>query len=208
MIGSVLSILAIYLLLNLGLVFLLPIQSFAGNNFALGIAAQKIFGGNGNAIIRTVMIVSLISGVNAILLEGSRVLLGMSRDGLFSQRAAKINAGGTPNIALFFTTAVTLSFIATNSFDKVLAVTSFFFVANYMTSFISVFVLRHREPNLPRPYHAWGYPWTTGFALAGSAAFLISAIAGDTRNSVWALIVLAVSYPVYRASRMLLVERG
>ena len=124
MIGSVLSILAIYLLLNLGLVFLLPIQSFAGNNFALGIAAQKIFGGNGNAIIRTVMIVSLISGVNAILLEGSRVLLGMSRDGLFSQQAAKINAGGTPNIALFFTTAVTLSFIATNSFDKVLAVFS------------------------------------------------------------------------------------
>ncbi len=204
MIGSVLSILAIYLLLNVGLVFLLPIQSFAGNNFALGIAAQRIFGAHGNAVIRSIMIVSLISGVNAILLEGSRVLLGMSRDGFFSQRGATINAGGTPNIALLLSTAVTLAFIATGSFEKVLAVTSFFFVANYMTSFISVFVLRWREPETARPYRAWGFPWTTGFALLGSLAFLISAVVGDTKNSVWALIVLAASYPVYRASKMLL----
>ena len=204
MIGSVLSILGIYLLLNIGLVFLLPIESFAGNNFALGIAAQRIFGASGNAVIRSVMIISLISGVNAILLEGSRVLLGMSRDGFFSSRGAKINAGGTPNVALFLSTAVTAAFIATGSFEKVLAVTSFFFVANYMVSFISVFVLRWREPDLPRPYRTWGYPWTTGFALAGSFAFLASAIAGDTRNSIWALLVLAASYPVYRVSKMLL----
>jgi len=63
--------------------------------------------------------------------------------------------------------------------------------------------LRRREPNSVRPYRAWGYPWTTGLALAGSLAFLVSAIVGDTRNSIWALIVLAASYPIYRASNLL-----
>ena len=64
-------------------------------------------------------------------------------------------------------------------------------------AFISIFVLRHREPDLPRPYRVWGYPWTTLIVLVGSVAFLAGAIAGDTRNSFWALILLAVSYPTY-----------
>jgi APA family basic amino acid/polyamine antiporter len=203
MIGSVLSILGIYLLLNIGLIYLLPMESFAGNNFVLGVAAQRIFGAYGDAVIRSVMIVSLISGVNAVLLEGSRVLFGMSRDGFFSKRGSSVNAGGTPNVALLLSTAVTMAFIATKGLEAVLAVTSFFFVANYTVSFTSLFVLRRREPDAVRPYRAWGYPWTTGLALTISIAFLVSAIAGDTRNSLWAVVVLAASYPVYRASKML-----
>jgi APA family basic amino acid/polyamine antiporter len=190
-------------LLNLGLVYVVPIGSFAGNDFALGMAARRIFGAHGNAVIRSVMVVSLISGVNACLLEASRVLFGMSRDSFFSRRASAVNKGGTPNVALYLSTAVTIAFIATGSLQKVLAVTAFFFVANYALSFTSLFVLRHREPNSVRPYRAWGYPWTTGFALAGSLAFLVSAIVGDTRNSIWALIVLAASYPIYRLSKSL-----
>ncbi|MFZ0819276.1 MAG: APC family permease [Candidatus Acidiferrales bacterium] len=203
MIGSVLSILGIYLLLNLGLVYVLPMESFAGNNFALGLVAGRIFGAHGDTVIRGVMIVSLISGLNACLLEASPVLFGMSRDRFFSRRGASINSGGTPNVALFLSTVVTMAFIATGSIEKVLAVTAFFFVANYTLSFTSLFVLRRREPEALRPYRALGYPWTTGFALAGSLAFLASAITGDTKNSLWALVVLAASYPIYRASKML-----
>jgi APA family basic amino acid/polyamine antiporter len=203
MIGSVLSILGIYLLLNLGLVYVLTMDQIAGNNFALGLAAQRIFGAHGDTVVRSVMIVSLVSGVNAILMEASRVLFGMSRDGFFSRRGAAVNKGGTPNAALLVSTAVTMAFIATGSFEKVLAVTAFFFVANYTISFISLFVVRRKEPAAVRPYRAWGYPWTTGLALAGSLAFLVSAIAGDTRNSLWAVVILVASYPIYQVSRVL-----
>jgi basic amino acid/polyamine antiporter, APA family len=208
MFASVLSILGIYLLLNLGLVVVLPLSSFAGNDFALGLAAERIFGARGDALIRGVMIVSLISGVNAIQMMASRVLLGMSRNGLFSIRAADVNRGGTPTASLFLSSGVALAFIATRTFDQVIAVTTFFFVANYTMSFISMFVLRRREPELPRPYRAWGYPWTTGIALLGSVVFLAGAISADTRNSVWALVVLAASYPIYRISKMLGAKAG
>src|SRR4029077_2098412 len=97
MIGSVLSILGIYLLLNVGLVYVLRMDQIAGNNFALGLAAQRIFGAHGETVVRGVMIISLVSGVNAILMEASRVLFGMSRDGFFSRRGATVNKGGTPN---------------------------------------------------------------------------------------------------------------
>ncbi|MBA3572848.1 MAG: APC family permease, partial [Pyrinomonadaceae bacterium] len=80
---------------------------------------------------------------------------------------------------------------------------AFFFVANYTLSFISVFVLRRREPEKERPYRAWGYPWTTALALLGSVLFLVGAVASDTRNSVYALILLAASYPVFRVVKLL-----
>ena len=70
-------------------------------------------------------------------------------------------------------------------------------------AFLSVFVLRRREPDLPRPYRVWGYPWTTVIVLLGSVAFLVGAIAGDTRNSLWALGLLAISYPVFAIMQML-----
>jgi APA family basic amino acid/polyamine antiporter len=71
----------------------------------------------------------------------------------------------------------------------------------YALSFISLFVLRRREPDRERPYRAWGYPITTALALLGSILFLLGAIASDTRNSLYALLLVLVSYPVFRALR-------
>ena len=83
-------------------------------------------------------------------------------------------------------------------FDTVIAVLAFFFVVNYILSFVSLFVLRRREPDKPRPYRAWGYPVTTALALIGSVLFLLGMIRAYTRPSVYALVVLAASYPVFR----------
>jgi basic amino acid/polyamine antiporter, APA family len=69
-----------------------------------------------------------------------------------------------------------------------------------------VFFLRRHEPGRPRPYRAWGYPWTTGFSLLGSIAFLAGAVASDTRNSVYALILLAASYPAFRFTKWLAIR--
>ena len=66
-----------------------------------------------------------------------------------------------------------------------------------------MFVLRRREPDAPRPYRAWGYPLTTGLALVGSIAFLVGVVASDTENSIFALVLLALSYPVYLFVRRL-----
>ena len=75
---------------------------------------------------------------------------------------------------------------------------AFFFVTNYLLSFVSMFILRSREPHLERPYRAWGYPWTTALALVGSLGFLIEAVREDRTNSLLTLVALACSYPVYR----------
>ena len=78
---------------------------------------------------------------------------------------------------------------------------AFFFVANYMLSFISLFRLRAKEPEMARPYRAWGYPWTTAIALISSVAFLIGALFADRENTPWALGLLVASYPLFRVMK-------
>jgi len=195
--GGVLSIIGIYLLINLALLYVLPIAQLAGKTLAVGAAAEVVFGRYGDTVVRSLTVMSMLSGINAYHLMASRILFSMSRDGLFSKTAVKVNSGGTPTISLACGTAVALFFTLTGTFEKIIAVLAFFFVAAYALSFLSLFVLRRREPDLNRPYRAWGYPWTTGIALAGSICFLLGAIKEDTGNSVNALLLLAASYPVY-----------
>lgn len=195
--GGVLVVTGIYLLVNLALLYVLPLSQIAGEKLALGAAAGVVFGVYGDTIIRAVTVISMLSGINAYHLMASRVLFAMSRDGLFSKRAAKVNAGGTPTVALLFSTIVAVLFILSGTFERVIAILAFFFVANYTMSFVSVFVLRRSAPDLPRPYRTWGHPWTTALALGGSIAFLVGAVASDTRNSVYALALLAASYPSF-----------
>jgi APA family basic amino acid/polyamine antiporter len=180
----------------------LPVSSLAGERFAASAVARAIFGELGTPILSAITIVSLLSAINSNHLMASRVLFAMARDGLMATRAATVNQGGTPTFALVVSAAVALLFIVFGrTFATIITILSFFFVANYTLSFISVFVLRRREPDRPRPFRAWGYPWTTALALVGSIVFLAGAVASDTRNSLYALLLLAASYPGYRAIR-------
>jgi APA family basic amino acid/polyamine antiporter len=202
--GGVLTITAIYLLVNVALLYVLPISMVAGKEFAAGAAATAIFGSYGDTIFRCLTIVSMLSGINALHLMATRVIFGMSRDGLFTTKAAVVNEGGTPSVSLWLSAFVAVVFIVFGqTAGQVITIVAFFFVANYILSFISLFVLRRREPEKPRPYRAWGYPWTTGLALIGSLLFLAGAVVSDTDNSVYALLLLAVSYPVFRLIKWL-----
>ena len=171
--GSVFSIMGIYLLLNLIVIYILPMREIAGNMFALGSVAERVFGGLGDPIIRSIMVISMLSCLNANQLFCARILYAMSCDGLFFRKAAKVNQGGTPTIALLLSTIVGV-----------------------------VFVLRKREPGMARPYKAWGYPWTTAIVLVGSVAFLVASILTDRKNAPLALAMVVLSYPVYRVMKI------
>jgi APA family basic amino acid/polyamine antiporter len=202
MIGGVLLIIGIYLIVNLAYVYVLPMSQLAGEKFAAGAVANKIFGGYGDKTIRVLAILSLLSTINAYTLTAPRILYAMSCDELFTRHATRVNKGGTPSLTLLISTVVAVLFIF-RSFEQVLAALAFFFVANYAMAYISLIVLRWREPDLSRPYRAWGYPWTTGIVLLGSIAFLVGAVISDQRHSLFALAILAASVPIFLVVRLL-----
>jgi len=201
MFGGLLSVMAIYLLLNAAFLYVLPMSAMASSKLVAATAARQLFGAQGDLVVRALIIVALPSAVTANLLMASRVAFSLGRDRLATRAAARVNERGTPTVALLLTTVGAVLFVLTGTYETVIALLAFFFVATYGISFASVFILRHREPDAPRPYRAWGHPWTTGLVLAGSIAFLVAAIASDTRNSLYALILLVTSYPVFLVMR-------
>jgi APA family basic amino acid/polyamine antiporter len=197
MLSGVVTIAVIYLLINLAFLAVVSLPTIAGSNFAAGVVVDRMFGSAGQTILRGLVVLILLSAVSANVLMAPRVIYAMANDGLFWRAAREVNRGGTPDVALMISSLLAVAFIVTNTFETVIAMLAFFFVANYTLSFTALFVLRSREPNANRPYRAWGHPFTTGLALVASVAFLVAATASDTKSSLWSLGLLALSVPVY-----------
>jgi APA family basic amino acid/polyamine antiporter len=191
MIGGVVSVIGIYLLVNVALLSVLTVPAISHSTLPAADAAEAILGSRGRQIITVLSLISLPPLLNAIMMVGTRILFAMGRDRLLWARTAAVTEGGTPGIATLVTTAVAVVLIVSGTFQRLVAMASFFLAANYCVCCLALFVLRRREPELPRPFRAWGYPWSAAIVLAGSTAFLIGVLAGDTANGVAAVVLLA-----------------
>jgi basic amino acid/polyamine antiporter, APA family len=196
-------IIAMYLLLNAAFLWVLPIARMANEPFVGGAVAQMLFGVRGDQVIRIIVIVSVLGNINAAVLGTARVLLAMGRDGLFAHQATRINAGGTPSVAMLLSSAATAAFLLLGTFGAVLGVFALLLGVNLLLMSISLLVLRRREPDAPRPYRAWGYPWTTWTAIFIGVVFIVGIALSDQRNGMMALAILLGSYPVYRGTQRL-----
>ena len=197
MIGGVAIVTLIYLLINSALLYVLPLNKLAGAEFPASDAAQLLFGARGAMLVTLLSMCALPSLINSSLLGATRILFALGRARMFWPRAAEVNAGGTPWVALGCTTAAGVVLVLTGSFERLLAMAGVFYVVLYCSAFASLLVLRRREPLTPRPFPVWGYPWTTLVVLIGGVGFLIGAFLTDTSNSLQALGFLVLSAPIY-----------
>jgi APA family basic amino acid/polyamine antiporter len=72
-----------------------------------------------------------------------------------------------------------------------LTLTAFFLVLNYSICCLALVVLRRREPSRPRPFRAWGYPWSAAVVLIGAVALAGGTLVGDPVNGIGGLTLLA-----------------
>jgi APA family basic amino acid/polyamine antiporter len=195
--GGVIAVIIIYLLVNLALVHVVPMNRLAHDPFAAGTAMATIFGPRGEVMVRLLVILSLLSAINACLMFTSRTIYALSRQTGFAL-GSRVNKGGTPTTGLLVSALAAALFVISGTYNRVIAITAFLFVADYTFTYLSLFALRLREPDAPRPYRAWGHPWTTGFVLLISLGLLAGALLADTWNSIASIVLLLVSYPIFR----------
>lgn len=177
--ADVLAVIVIYLLFNLALLHLLPMARLAHDPFAAGSAASAIFGERGDTVMRILVIVSLLAAVNAYLMFTSRTFYALSRQTGY-QLGGRVNQSGTPTTGLLVSAAAAALFALSGSYNQIIAITAFLFLADYLFTYASLFALRWREPEAPRPYRAWLHPWSTGFVLLVSLGLMIGALIADT----------------------------
>ncbi len=203
LIGGVLAVITIYTLFNLALLRVLPLPVIAVSSLPVADAAALLFGAFGGQAITVLALLSLVGLINASIMGAPRILYGLSRDRLFSPLVDRVNRGGTPTVALVLTSLAAALLVLCGDFTILLGLAAFLYVSLYLMGIVCLFVLRLREPERPRPFRAWGYPWSAAIVLGGSLTFLVGALVNDTTNSGWALLLIAISVPVFQATRAL-----
>ena len=155
---GVLACLAVYVLMNMALLHTFPTNKLAGSEIPGADAAMAIFGGRGKQFIWVLAMVTVLSALNATVLLSCRILFGMGRDGWLPRWLASVNSGGTPIAALLVVSLASIVLILSGGYEMLIGVASFLVVVLYLSGFCVLFALRIREPDLPRPFKAWGYP--------------------------------------------------
>ena len=193
-------VMLLYVLLNYVFLYAAPMAALEGQVEIGYIAAKGIFGETGARIAGGMLSLLLISTVSAMTLAGPRALQAIGEDFKALSFLGKVNKDGIPRNAIYFQSAIALIYIVTSSFKTIVVFAGAMLALNSFLAILGVFILRWREPNLPRPYKTWGYPIVPLIYLAITAAMLIFVVMEEPHKAVFGLCVIAAGIVFYAVS--------
>ena len=156
----------LYILLNFVFLSVAPIEDMQGKIEIGFIAAQSAFGGSVANFTGLVLSLLLISTVSAMTIAGPRVLQVIGEDFKVLNILSRKRKDGIPSTAIYIQSLIAIIFILSSSFESILVFAGFTLALNSFVTVIAVFVLRSKQPKLPRPYKTFGYPFTPLIYLA------------------------------------------
>ncbi len=200
----------IYILANIAYLALLPINGspdglnpidqgmlFASNDRVGASAAYVIFGDAGILLMAGLIMVSTFGCNNGLVLAGSRLFYAMSKDGLFFKSAAQLNQNGVPSRALWIQCAWASVLCLSGKYGDLLTYSTFASLLFYILTIYGIFRLRKLEPETPRPYKAWGYPYIPALYIVLTLAICVDLLIYDFRNAGMGLFIVLLGIPVY-----------
>jgi len=196
-IGGTVLVAAMYVIINVAILRVLPLPVLAASQLPAADAARVVLPRGGAELVTVISLMTVLSLINAIMLMTPRILLAIGRDGFFTQKAAQVSAGGTPRVALAITCLGAATLIMSGTFEEIVAVAAVLFLLIYISTYAALILLRRREPAARRPYRAFGFPFTTVIVLTGCVALWIAAIMEDWHSAVFAGVLLIACVPVY-----------
>ena len=164
------TLLVTILYVGLNMVFLrtTPIAEMVGKQEVALVAGIHIFGAAGGKIMALFICVGLVSTVSAMMWIGPRVSVTMGEDLRVLSWLARRNQRGIPVNAILLQFVVVNVMLLTATFQAIVSYVQFSLTLCSALTVLGVFVLRWRQPELPRPYRTWGYPVTPLIFLAVS----------------------------------------
>jgi APA family basic amino acid/polyamine antiporter len=172
LLAGTLIVLVLYVALNAVFLHTTPIDKLSGQLDVARIAGSHIFGEIGGRIVGAMICIGLVSSISAMMWIGPRVMMTMGEDIPALRPFSRKSGNGAPAYAILFQLAVASLMLFTRSFEAVLDFIQFSLLFCSFFTVLGVIKLRITQPDLPRPYRAWGYPITpvvfllvTGFMM-------------------------------------------
>ena len=199
LIGGVGLVAIIYLLFSTACLRVLPFSKVADSPYVASEVVKHVSGQSAAVWLTLAMVISAIGSLNSSILSGARVPYAMARDKVFFRVADGIHPKFfTPGRALIFQGVLTSVMALTGTFEEL---TNLFIFATwifYGLAVVSLFRLRKREPDMPRPYRCPGYPVVPGLFVFGALALTISVLFQNPGRSSIGLVLILLGLPFYR----------
>jgi amino acid transporter len=183
--------------------YILPLETVKASARVAQDAAHAFLGEWGGAAVTVGALISTFATLNGAILSGARIPYAMARDGLFFRHMADVNpTHRSPAKALIlqcvFACVLILIFgQSPDAFDRLFTYTILGLWIFYGITTASVFVLRRKEPDLPRPYRTLGYPWVPAVFVIVAAVFCINTVVRNPMEAGLGLLFLAAGLPFY-----------
>lgn len=207
---GVFGVVMLYLLANVGYLFVLPlwgnpeggnilekgIQHVQDDRVATGVMSL-IFGPIGASMMAVLIMISTFGANNGMLLAASRVYQTMAQDGLFFKNMAVLNKNHVPEISLWIQFAWCSILCLSGKYGDLLDYVMFVVVIFYILTIVGLFILRKKSPNLNRPIKAFGYPFLPIVYILAMSGFVVNLLLQKPNFTVPGLAIVLCGIPIY-----------
>jgi basic amino acid/polyamine antiporter, APA family len=199
--GMILGTLAtavLFLLINVVYLRALPPQELGIASRIAEAAAHSLFGAGPARLMSLAVLISIVGCLATCILTAARIYLPMAQDGLFFHALAKIHPLHlTPGACLIAQAAWSILLVFTGSYEQLGTYVIFAVFVFHAATGAAIFVLRRTRPDWPRPYRAWGYPWTPAIFIVTALAFVFNTLMERPIESLWGLGIVVLGVPAY-----------
>lgn len=203
-IGGLSLVMAVYIIINVAYLFVLPASTLAATKTPAADVARIIFGPSGGKIITIGILVSIFGALNGYILTGARIPYAMATENKLpgSNWLAKLNPTfQTPVNSSILMAVIAILLIFSGKFDQLTDLLIFVIWIFYVMTFYAVFVLRKKQPNLLRPYKVPLYPIVPAIAIIGGLYIILNTLFTQPLNAGLGLILTVIGYPVYMSRK-------
>ena len=192
------ALIGIYLIANLGYLAALGGSGVANSNRLAATAVSTVVSPSAAKLISIMILISIFSAANGVMLTSTRVYYAMARDRLFFLRLAQVHPQfKTPAFAIIAGAVWSIILAVTGTFEQLLTYVVFIGWIFYALAAASIFVYRRRIPDAARPYRVPGYPVTPLLFIAAAAALVLNTVATQPVRAGIGLGIVLLGAPAY-----------
>lgn len=195
---STLIVMVLYVLISIACVYVLSVETMAQAKLVAAEAATKMIGPQGAALVTIAILISTLGSNNGIVFTAARIPYAMAKEKLFFQSMGQVHKKyRVPMVALIVQGVWACILTASGRYDQLYTYVVFVSWLFYAMSCGAVIVLRHKAPNMPRPYKTWGYPVVPVIFILFAIWLMLNTIVEAPRDAAIGVGIMLSGLPIY-----------
>ena len=198
------ALIVLYVVANAGYIAALGPAGAAQSDHVAADASRTVLGSASGVLLSALVLVSIFSAANGLMMTAPRLYYSMARDGVFFARLATVNERfGTPAAAIVLLAIWSAILAISGTFEQLLTYVVFAGWIFYGLGALSIFASRRRQPNAVRPFRTPGYPITPILFVASAAALVLNTMREQPTRALIGLGAVVIGTPAFYVWRAL-----